>query len=77
MKYKIKNPKSISIMFPLYRDKRTVKSMILKSLKILKKTKKKFEIVIVDDGCPENSGKIAQELSKKILRSEYIFTKKT
>ena len=34
MKYKIKNPKSISIMFPLYKDKRTVKSMILKSLKI-------------------------------------------
>ena len=64
MKYKIKNPKSISIMFPLYKDKRTVKSMILKSLKILKKTRKKFEIVIVDDGCPENSGKIAQKLSK-------------
>ena len=65
MKYKIKDPKSISIMFPLYKDKRTVRSMILKSLKILKKTKKKFEIVIVDDGCPEKSGKIAQELSKK------------
>ena len=58
MKYKIKNPKSISIMFPLYKDKRTVKLMILKTLKILKKTKKKFENVIVDDGCPEHSGKV-------------------
>ena len=76
MKYKIKNPKSISIMFPLYRDKRTVKSMILKSLKILKKTKKKFEIVIVDDGCPENSGKIAQELSKKNPNIRVYFHKK-
>ena len=76
MKYKIKNPKSISLMFPLYKDKRTVKSMILKSLKILKKTKKKFEIVIVDDGCPENSGKIAQELSKKNPKVRVYFHKK-
>ena len=76
MKYKIKNPKSISIMFPLYKDKRTVKSMILKSLRILKKTKKKFEIVIVDDGCPENSGKIAQELSKKNPKIRVYFHKK-
>ena len=76
MKSKIKNSKSISIMFPLYKDKRTVKSMILKSLKILKKTKKKFEIVIVDDGCPENSGKIAQELSKKNPKVRVYFHKK-
>ena len=76
MKYKIKNPKSISIMFPLYKDKRTVKSMILKSLKILKKTKKKFEIVIVDDGCPENSGKIAQKLSKNNPKIRVYFHKK-
>jgi len=76
MKYKIKDPKSISIMFPLYKDKRTVRSMILKSLKILKKTKKKFEIVIVDDGCPEKSGKIAQELSKKNSSIRVYFHKK-
>ena len=59
----MKNPKSISLMFPLYNDKRTVKIMITKSLKILKKINKKFEIIIVDDGCPEKSGKIAQIFS--------------
>ena len=58
------NPKSISLVFPLYKDKSTIKIMIFKSLKILKKTKKKFEIVIVDDGCPQNSGKIAQLYAK-------------
>ena len=36
------NPKSISLIFPLYKDKSTVKIMISKSLKILKKTKKKI-----------------------------------
>jgi hypothetical protein len=42
MKSEIKYPKSISLMFPLYKDRRTVKIMITKSLKILKKTKKKI-----------------------------------
>ena len=37
------NPKSISLVFPLYKDKSTVKIMISKSLKILKKTKKNLK----------------------------------
>ena len=43
-------------MFPLYKDRKTVKKMILKSVQILNKIniKKKKEIVIVDDGCPQN-----------------------
>ena len=67
MKFKIKKPNSISLMFPLYNDKMTVKSMITKSLKILKKTKIKYEIVIIDDGCPEKSGLIAKKLAKKTV----------
>ena len=63
-------------MFPLYRDKKTVKKMILRSLNILKRNKKKFEIIIVDDGCPENSGKIALKFSKKIKNIKVIFHKK-
>ena len=59
------NPKSISLVFPLYKDKSTVKIMISKSLNVLKKTKKKFEIIIIDDGWPQNSGKVAQAYSKK------------
>ena len=43
--------KSISLMFPLYKDRSTVKLMIKKSVKVLKKLKKKYEIIIVDDGC--------------------------
>ena len=76
MKSKIKYPKSISLMFPLYKDRRTVKIMITKSLKILKKTKKKFEIIIVDDGCPENSGKIASDIAKKNKKIKVFFHKK-
>ena len=63
-------------MFPLYKDKRTVKKMIFNSLKVLKKTKKKFEIIIVDDGCPEKSGKFAKKLAKNIPSVKVVFHKK-
>ena len=70
------NFKSVSILFPLYKDKKTVKKMILKSNKLLKKMKKKSEIVIVDDGCPEKSGHYARIISKKIKNVKVIFHKK-
>ena len=70
------NPKSISLVFPLYKDKSTVKIMISKSLNVLKKTKKKFEIIIIDDGCPQNSGKIAQAYAKKNYKIKVFFHKK-
>ena len=66
------NFKSISITFPLYKDKRTVKKMIHRSIKVLKETKKKYEIIIVDDGCPEKSGEVARKYSKKLKHIKFI-----
>ena len=68
--------KSISIMFPLYNDKNTVELMITKSLSVLKKLKKKYEIIIVDDGCPQNSGKLAAKIAKKFTNIKIFFHKK-
>jgi len=72
----MKNINSISLMFPLFKDSRTVKKMIYNSLKTLKKTKKYFEIVIVDDGCPEKSGYIAKKILKNTRNARVIFHKK-
>ena len=63
-------------MFPLYKDRSTVKKMITKSLSILKKLTKNYEIVIVDDGCPEKSGQLAKKISKKTKNIKVIFHKK-
>ena len=68
--------KSISLMFPLFKDRSTVKLMIKKSVNVLKKLKKKYEIIIVDDGCPQNSGKLAKEISKKYSNVKVFFHKK-
>ena len=74
---KVKYPsKSISLIFPLYKDERSVKKMILNSLKILKKVDKNYEIIAIDDGCPEKSGKIAEKYSKKNSKIRVFFHKK-
>ena len=63
-------------MFPLYRDRSTVEHMIKKSSAVLKKLKRKYEIIIVDDGCPQNSGKLALKVSKKYSNIKVFFHKK-
>ena len=64
-------------MFPLYKDRKTVKKMILKSTKVIKELKiKKNEIVIVDDGCPQGSGLYAKKISNKKQNIKVIFHKK-
>jgi len=72
----MKKVKSISLMFPLYKDKNTVEVMIKKSSSILKKLTRKYEIIIVDDGCPENSGKLALKIAKKFSNIKIFFHKK-
>lgn len=72
----MKHIKSISILFPLYRDKQTVKIMIDKSIRVLSKIKKKCEIVMVDDGCPENSGLYAKKIAKNKKNIKIIIHKK-
>ena len=69
---------SISIIFPVFKDRKTVKKMILKSTQVLKKTNiKKNEIIIVDDGCPQGSGEYANKISNKNKNIKVIFHKKT
>ena len=63
---------SISLMFPLYKDRNTVKLMITKSSNVLRKLKTKYEIIIVDDGCPQNSGRLAKEIAKKFTNVKMI-----
>ena len=43
---------------------------------MLKKLKKKYEIIIVDDGCPEKSGLYAKKLTKNLKNVKIIFHKK-
>ena len=70
---KIKNKsKSISLVFPLYKDKKSAKKMVNNSIKILKKVTKNYEIIAVDDGCPEKSGEIVKNYANKFNACIYL-----
>ena len=72
----MKKIKSLSIVFPLYKDRKTVKIMIDRSIDALKKLKINSEIIIVDDGCPQRSGLLAKKLSKGKKNIKIFFHKK-
>jgi len=72
----MKKIKSLSIVFPLYRDKKTTKIMIERSLAALRKLKIKSEIIIIDDGCPEKSGLLAKKIIKKKENIKIFINKK-
>ncbi len=68
-------PNSISLIFPVYKDKFTVIGVINKSLKILNKLNIRYEIIIIDDCCPDKSGKIALKKAKKNKKIKVLFHK--
>ena len=74
MKTKLQK-KSVSLVFPLYKDKKTAEKMVYNSLNILKKVTKNYEIIAVDDGCPEKSGEIVNKFSKINKRIKVYFHK--
>lgn len=56
---------NISVFFPVFNDEKTIERVTLKSLNILKKYANEFEVLIIDDCSPDNSGIIADQLSLK------------
>ncbi len=55
----------VSLFFPVFRDERSVRTVAEKALKLLTELCSDFEILIVDDGSPDRSGEIADELARE------------
>jgi glycosyltransferase involved in cell wall biosynthesis len=56
---------SISLFFPVYNDEMTIERLTLKCMKVLEEVTEKFEIIIVNDGSPDNSGAVADAMAEK------------
>ena len=56
-------PESLTVFFPVYNDAATVRRVTEKALRVCGELTDDFEVIIVDDGSPDASGVIADELA--------------
>lgn len=56
---------SVSLFFPVYNDATTVRIVAEQGIALLDGYADRFEIIIVDDGSPDRSGAIADELARE------------
>lgn len=63
---------AVSLCFPVYRDENTVRRVTEKALYVLQALAGDHEVLIVDDGSPDRSGEIADDLAAKHERVRVI-----
>ncbi len=56
---------NVSLFFPVFNDETTVRAVAEQGLRLLQGYATHFEIIIVDDGSPDRSGEIADELARE------------
>jgi glycosyltransferase involved in cell wall biosynthesis len=56
---------SISVFFPCYNEQENVGRTVEKALDILEKLNADFEVIIVDDGSSDDTGRIADEIADR------------
>lgn len=66
--------KPLSVFFPVYNEEAIIKEVVEKSIKVLKKNSKKWEITIVDDGSTDNSLNVIKALAKEYKNIRFIST---
>lgn len=71
-----KAPLSISVFFPCHNEEAAVESLTQKTLAVLQKLTKDFEIIIVDDGSTDNTAQIADKLATEIPQLKVVHHEK-
>ena len=56
---------SLTLFFPVYNDQNTIRRVTEKALKVCGALAETFEILIIDDGSPDKSGEIADQLARE------------
>ena len=56
---------NISVIIPVYRGEALIESLVERLAKSLPKFSKKYEVLLVNDGSPDNSWDVIQKLARK------------
>lgn len=65
MNWTMHSKPTISFFCPAYNDEENLPVLIPKTVSLLRKICSAFEVVIIDDASPDNTGKVADKLAKK------------
>lgn len=55
----------ISLFFPVYKDEKTIENVVQKAIKLLDDIASNYEIIIVNDGSPDDSKLVAEKICSK------------
>lgn len=67
---------NLTVFFPVYNDEKTIKHVTEKTIAVCEELAKNYEVIIIDDGSPDDSGKIADQLAHKYSTVRVIHHKK-
>lgn len=67
---------SLSIVIPAFKEEGNLPKLIPETVKEAKKVCQDFEIIIVNDGSPDKTGEVAEQLAKKYKEVRVIHHKK-
>jgi len=63
---------SISVFLPCYNEQENIARTVMRALGVLSKTGADFEIIVVNDGSSDSTGRIAEELAQKDSRVKVL-----
>jgi len=55
----------LSVFFPCYNEENNIEATVDKAVKVLEKTAKKWEIIIINDGSKDKTGEVALRIQKE------------
>ena len=64
----------LSVFFPCYNEEKNIKNTIDKTIPVLKKNAKKWEIILINDGSKDNTAKVLEEIKKGYPQQIRIIT---
>lgn len=64
----------LSVFFPCYNEEKNIKNTINKTIPVLKKTAKEWEIILINDGSKDNTAKVLEEIKKEYPSQIKIIT---
>ena len=63
---------SISVFFPCYNDARTIGDLVLEAERQLQQVTPDYEIIVVNDGSPDDSAEVLRSLQQRVPRLQVV-----